>query len=260
VAAGDIASCTSSGDEATARLLDRIPGTVAVLGDSAYPDGSTSDFARCYAPSWGRHKARTRPAVGNHEYQTAGAAGYFDYFGPAAGNRRRGYYSYDLGSWHVVVLNSNCWVAGCAAGSAQQRWLRADLRAARHACTVAYWHHPLFTSGANHGPSAEVRPLVRTLYEYGVDVALTGHNHNYERFAPQDPDGRADPGRGIRAFVIGTGGASHYGFGDIAANSEARSADTFGVLRLTLGEGRYAWRFVPVAGGSFTDRGTGTCH
>jgi acid phosphatase type 7 len=260
LAAGDIASCTSSGDEATARLLDRLPGTVAVLGDSAYPDGSTSDFARCYEPSWGRHKSRTRPAVGNHEYQTSRAAGYFDYFGPSAGDRRRGYYSYDLGSWHVVVLNSICWVVGCVAGSAQERWLRADLRASPRTCTLAYWHHPLFTSGANHGPATVMRPLFRTLHEHGVDVVLAGHNHHYERFAPQDPNGRSDPARGIRSFVVGTGGASHYGFGAIAANSEARSSDTFGVLRLALGDGRYDWRFVPVAGSSYSDRGTGRCH
>jgi hypothetical protein len=260
VAAGDIAACSSSGDEATARLLDRIPGTVAVLGDSAYPDGSTSDFRRCYEPSWGRHRARTRPAPGNHEYLTAGAAGYFDYFGPAAGDRRRGYYSYELGSWHIVVLNSNCWVVGCARGSAQERWLRADLRANRRACTLAYWHHPLFTSSDVHGPWIAVRPLFRVLYTEGAEVVLAGHNHQYERFAPQDPTGRRDGARGIRTFVVGTGGGSHYGFGPPAPGSEARSSDTHGVLQLTLGEGRYAWRFVPVAGRTYTDRGTGTCH
>jgi hypothetical protein len=260
IAAGDVASCASSGDEATARLLDRIPGTVAVLGDSAYPDGSTSDFRRCYEPSWGRHRSRTRPAVGNHEYQTAGAAGYYDYFGPAAGDRRRGYYSYQLGTWHVVVLNSNCWVAGCLRGSAQERWLRAELRANRRACTLAYWHHPLFTSGGNHKPSTEVRPLFRVLHEHGADVVLAGHNHNYERFAPQDPSGRRDDARGIRTFVVGTGGASHYAFGPAAPNSEARSTGTFGVLRLTLRDGTYEWQFVPVAGRTYTDRGTGTCH
>jgi acid phosphatase type 7 len=260
VAAGDVASCSSSGDEATARLLDTIPGTVALLGDSAYPDGSTSDFRRCYEPSWGRHRSRTRPAVGNHEYQTAGAAGYFDYFGPAAGDRRRGYYSYELGSWHVVVLNSNCAVASCARSSAQERWLRADLRAARRACTLAYWHHPLFTSGGPHQPYTAVRPLFRVLYANGADVVLAGHNHNYERFAPQDPSGRRDDARGIRTFVVGTGGASHYTFGPVAPHSETRSSDTFGVLRLTLAEGTYDWHFVPVAGATFTDRGTGTCH
>jgi hypothetical protein len=260
VAAGDVASCDSSGDEATARLVDRIPGAVAALGDTAYPDGSTSDFDRCYAPSWGRFKDRTRPAPGNHEYQTRGAAGYFRYFGAAAGDPRRGYYSYDLGSWHIVVLNSNCWVAGCGRGSGQERWLRADLRASPRRCTLAYWHHPLFTSGANHGPETTVRPLFQALYDHGAEVVLAGHNHNYERFAPQDPAGHSDPARGIRSFVVGTGGASHYQFGAVAANSEVRSADTFGVLRLTLGDGRYDWRFVPVAGRSFTDRGSGTCH
>jgi len=261
IAAGDVASCDSSGDEATARLLDGIGGTVAVLGDSAYPNGSRSDFARCYAASWGRHKGRTRPAPGNHEYQTAGAAGYFSYFGAAAGDPAKGYYSYDLGAWHVVVINSVCSaVGGCGYGSPQQRWLRADLAASANRCTLAYWHHPLFTSGSEHGPQSELRPIFATLYESGADIVLTGHEHNYERFAPQNPAGAADPTRGIRVWVVGTGGASHYGFGTPRPNSQVRNAETYGVLRLTLHADGYEWQFVPQAGGSFTDRGSATCH
>jgi acid phosphatase type 7 len=261
VAAGDVASCNSSGDEATAALLDAIPGTIAVLGDSAYPNGSASDYARCYQPSWGRHRARTRPAPGNHEYRTSGASGYFGYFGTAAGPRGRGYYSYDLGAWHVVALNSNCSTAGCAAWSGQERWLRADLAAAPRRCTLAYWHHPLFTSGGEHGPYNPVRPLFRVLHDAGAEVVLTGHNHNYERFAPLDPDGRVDPTGGIRVFVVGTGGASHYAFGRaVARHSEARDDRAFGVLKLTLRPDGYDWEFLPAAGARFTDRGSGSCH
>ncbi len=259
--AGDIASCTSPGDEATARLLDSVPGTVFTTGDNAYPAGSARDFGDCYDPSWGRHRARTRPSPGNHDYQTAGAAGYFDYFGADAGQRGAGYYSYDHGDWHVVSLNSNCTaVGGCQAGSAQERWLRADLAANARRCTLAYWHHPLFTSGAGHGPAPALRPLFQTLYDHGADVVVTGHNHQYERFAPQDPNGRLDATRGIRQFVAGMGGASHYGFGAIQPNSEARNGDTYGVLSFTLRDGGYDWRFIPEAGRTYTDGGSDTCH
>ncbi|HZN18175.1 MAG TPA: metallophosphoesterase [Micromonosporaceae bacterium] len=276
VGAGDIASCESAGDSRTAALLDRMPGTVFTLGDNVYDDGTPAEFARCYGPTWGRHRSRTRPVIGNHDYHTPGAAGYFGYFGaaagasagavagPVAGAGRTSWYSYDLGSWHVVVLDSNCAVApgGCAAGSAQERWLRADLAASarRTRCTVAMWHHPLFTSGATHGPTTAVRPLFRALYEAGAELVLSGHNHQYERFAPQDPTGRRDDGRGVRQFVVGTGGTSHYGFGSPAAHSQVRHTGTHGVLRLTLREGGYEWSFVPVAGEVFTDSGRGTCH
>jgi acid phosphatase type 7 len=261
IAAGDIALCDGRGDEATADLIDHLPGTVATLGDTAYPRGTRQDFARCYDPSWGRHRDRTRPAVGNHEYQSAGAGPYYAYFGRSAGDQTRGYYSYGLGAWHVVVLNSNCWaVGGCGRNSRQYRWLRADLADARARCTVAYWHHPLFTSGAHHGPLTELRPLVRLLYERGAEVILTGHNHHYERFAPQDAEGVRDPVRGLRAFVVGTGGAGFYDFGPAAPNSEVRHTGTHGVLALTLRPDDYAWRFVPVRGSRFTDKGSGTCH
>jgi hypothetical protein len=260
LAAGDIADCDTAGDEATARLLDTHGGTVATLGDHAYTHGTAEEFAECYAPTWGRHRARTRPAAGNHEYRTAGAAPYFAYFGAAAGAPSRGYYAYDLGAWHVVVLNSNCTVVACAAGSAQERWLRADLAADTHACTLAYWHHPLFTSGANHGSAVEMRPLFQALYAANADLVLTGHNHNYERFAPQNPQGALDTARGIRTFVVGTGGASHYGFGTVKPNSQVRNADTYGVLRVTLRPGAFDWLFIPEAGRTFTDAGTGSCH
>jgi hypothetical protein len=261
VGAGDIATCRSRGDEETAALLDRIPGTVFTVGDAAYPNGTESDFAECYGPSWGRHKFRTRPVPGNHEYRSPGAAPYFAYFGPAAGSPGQGWYSYDLGDWHVVVLNSNCAdVGGCHAGSPQEVWLRHDLRTNPKRCTVAFWHHPLFTSGANHSPADQMRPIFRALYDHDAEVVVNGHNHNYERFAPQNPRGEPDTARGIRSFVVGTGGAAHYAFDSAQPNSEVRHTGTHGVLKLTLRAGGYDWEFVPVAGKTFTDRGSGVCR
>lgn len=262
LAAGDIAACGSRGDEATAAILDAHPrAAVATLGDNVYPNGTPEEFERCYAPSWGRHRARTRPAPGNHDYATPGAGGYFGYFGSAAGDPRLGHYSYDLAGWHVVVLNSNCAPVGCGRGSAQERWLRADLGAhAGRPCTLAYWRHPRFSSGSQHGSAAAMGPLYGILYEHGVDVVLAGHEHVYERFAPLDPDGRVDPGRGVRSFVVGTGGRSLYGFDDPLPGSEARNASTFGVLGLQLEADGYRWRFLPVAGGTFGDSGVGACH
>jgi hypothetical protein len=235
-AAGDIADCRSEGDEATTKLLEETKGTILTLGDNAYEKGSAEDFADCYSPTWGRFKDRTRPAPGNHEYNTEAAEGYFDYFGEAAGDPDEGYYSYDVGEWHLVALNSNCEeVGGCYASSPQVRWLKADLRRHQAACTLAYWHHPLFSSGTRHGNTPAVRPLWEALYEAGADVILAGHEHNYERFAPQDPSGEADPERGIREFVVGTGGGgSHYPILDPIANSEVHNDDTYGVLKLTL--------------------------
>ena len=261
VAAGDIATCSSDFDEATAHLVDGIPGLVAPLGDLAYEFGSTEDFANCYGPTWGRHKDRTRPALGNHEYLTPGAAGYFDYFGPAAGDPSQGYYSYDYGAWHVVVLNSNCeQLGGCQAGSSQEQWLRADLAASHAFCTLAYWHHPRFSS-SDHGNDPAVAPLWQALYDDGAEVVLVGHDHDYERFAPQTADGIADPARGIREFVVGTGGRSHYPIvRTLEPNSEARNDDTYGVLRLTLRSGSYEWQFIPQEGYPFTDSGSAPCH
>jgi hypothetical protein len=261
VGAGDIADCGNlSGSEATAKLLEQIPGTVMAVGDLAYPDGTKENFD-CYQKTWGRLKARTRPAPGNHEFHSAGAAYYFRYFGQAAGDPRTGYYSYELGSWHIVVLNSECKeVAGCEAGSPEEKWLRADLAAHPVACTLAYFHKPLFSSGGAHGDDPEIRPLWRALYEANTTVVVSGHDHDYERFAPQDPDGRADPKGGIREFVVGTGGKNHRPFGPPHANSEVRDATAFGVLKLTLKQKSYDWQFVPEAGKVFTDSGSGRCH
>jgi hypothetical protein len=261
VGAGDIARCAGSGDEATAKLLDGISGTVFTTGDNVYQSGTASEFNNCYKPSWGRHKARTKPSVGNHEYNTVGASGYYDYFGSAAGSPSRGYYSYNRGSWHVVVLNSMCEkVGGCGATSPMLTWLKNDLAAnSGKKCTLAYFHHPLFSSG-DHGNQTKMRPTWNALYSANADVVVNGHDHSYERFAPQRPDGIRDGARGIREFVVGTGGGEHYPFGSIKPNSQVRNANTFGVLKLTLNSGYYAWKFVPVAGKSFTDSGTKRCH
>jgi calcineurin-like phosphoesterase family protein len=257
VGAGDIATCGSSDDDATAALLDGIAGTVFTAGDNAYGDGTPTEFARCYDPTWGRHKARTRPSPGNHDYESGRADGYYGYFGARAGPAGRGYYSYDLGAWHVVSLNSNI---DMSAGSPQEQWLRADLAATKKRCVVAYWHHPRFSSSDDHGSEPETQPLWQALYDHGAEVVISGHDHTYERFAPQTPEGAADSQRGIRQFVVGTGGKSHYGFGAPLPNSEVRDNTSYGVLKLTLDPGSYAWTFVPAAGGSFTDSGRGTCH
>jgi len=261
IAAGDIAGCDANGDEATAALIEGLPGTVAMLGDSAYPAGTPQEFADCYQPSWGRFKDRTRPAVGNHEYLTSGATGYFNYFGSAAGETGVGYYSYDLGAWHIVVLNSMCWeVGGCGRDDPQAQWLISDLASHPELCTLAYWHFPRFSSG-RHGSSDLVEAYWDLLHQAGADIVLTGHDHDYERFAPQDSQGRADPEAGIREFVVGSGGFSHYPFpGAPLPNSEARDATAFGVLVLTLSETGYEWQFVPVEGKTFTDSGSGACH
>jgi hypothetical protein len=263
VGAGDIARCSSDADEATAKLLDGIPGTVFTVGDNVYWSGTAREFKKCYAPSWGRHKERTRPALGNHEYVTAGAAGYFGYFGAAAGDPSKGYYSYDLGEWHLIALNSNCGEeeVRCGPGSAQVQWLEEDLAANDDKrCTLAYFHHPLFSSGEKHGSTAAVEPLWEVLYEAGADVVLSAHEHNYERFALQDPSGKADPQRGIREFVVGTGGAEHYPILDPLPNSEVHNDETYGVLKLTLHPKSYQWRFLPAAGGEFIDSGDDQCH
>jgi hypothetical protein len=260
IAAGDIASCDVSSDERVAKQVERQPGTLAILGDDAYEDGSPSQFKNCYDPSWGRFKSRTRPSVGNHEYHEPGAHGYFDYFGKAAGEPGQGWYSYDLGAWHVIVLNSNCAdVGGCEVGSQQQQWLTEDLLAHQRLCTLAYWHHPRFSSG-EHGSDVELEDIWKTLYDYSADVVLSGHDHDYERFAPQTPDGRLDPTGGIRQFVVGTGGRSHYFIRQVLPHSEAHKSDTFGVLVLTLKADGYDWRFDAEPGKWFRDYGSGRCH
>lgn len=261
IGAGDIADCSNlAGAEATAKLLEANPGTVMALGDLAYPNGTAEDF-KCYDKTWGRVKDRTRPAVGNHEFHSSGATHYFQYFGAAAGDPKTGYYSYDLGSWHIVVLNSECAeVGGCGAGSPEEKWLRADLAAHPTGCTLAYFHKPRFSSGLNHGNDPEVGAFWQALYDFNAELILNGHDHDYERFAPQDPDGNADPKRGIREFVVGTGGKNHREFGIHKANSEVRDNTAFGVLRLTLKTTGYDWKFIPEAGKTFTDSGSGSCH
>jgi hypothetical protein len=265
-AAGDIACSNPAPTKnachqmATSNLLVGA-GLAAVLplGDLQYEAGALDKFQASYDPSWGRVKSITHPAVGNHEYGTKGAAGYFAYFGAAAGAPGKGYYSYDIGSWHLIALNSNCGSVSCKAGSPEWNWLKADLASHTNTCTLAYWHHPHFSSGP-HGDGGETGDLWQALYDGGADVVLNGHDHDYERFAPQNPQAVADPSFGIREFVVGTGGRSHYAFSAIKPNSQVRNADTFGVLMLTLHKDSYSWKFVPEAGGTFTDSGTDNCH
>jgi hypothetical protein len=261
LAAGDIADCTNlAGAEATAKILEENSGTVAAIGDLAYPDGTRENF-KCYDQTWGRVKDRTRPAPGNHEFHSQGATFYFEYLGKAAGDPKDGFYSYDLGAWHIVSLNSECAeIGGCNEGSREEKWLRADLEAHPAACTLAYFHKPLFSSGAAHGNDPEVKPLFQALYDANADVVLGGHDHDYERFAPQDADGKADSARGIREFVVGTGGKSHRAFVAPLPNSEVRDNTAFGVLKLTLKSDSYDWKFIPEAGKTFTDSGNGQCH
>jgi Glycosyl hydrolase family 99/Calcineurin-like phosphoesterase len=231
---------------------------VLVLGDVQYEDGTLTKYQQSYDPSWGRLKNITRPAVGNHEYLTSGAAGYFSYFGAAAGDRTKGYYSYNLGTWHIIALNSNCsQVGGCGVGAPQEQWLRADLAANQNMCTLAYWHHPRFSSG-QHGSNTAYDVLWMDLYAAGVEIVLNGHDHIYERFAPQSPSAAADP-RGIQQFTVGTGGKNHTTIVSIQPNSVVRNPDTYGFLKLALHPTSYDWQFVPEPGKTFTDSGTRNC-
>jgi hypothetical protein len=257
VGAGDIAVCGSSDDEATATLLDNIAGAVFTLGDNVYEDGSPTEYANCYDPSWGRHKARTHPVPGNHDYHTSGAAGYYGYFGAAAGDPAKGYYSYDVGAWHVVVLNSNI---SRGTSSAQLDWLRADLAAHTNRCTVAMWHHPRFSSG-DHGNDTSVGPFWDALYAANADLILNGHEHDYERFAPQTPAGVADATRGIPEIIAGTGGTSLRSFSStIETNSVFRNKTDHGVLKLELLDGGYRWSFVTTPSAVVKDSGEASCH
>lgn len=260
VGAGDIAHCGSDGDEETAALLDQLPGTVFALGDNAYQDGAIDQFEECYAPSWGRHLDRTWAVVGNHDWRTEGLAGYRAYFGDRGlGPNGETWYARDLGTWRVIVLDSTCGKAGgCEADSPQGRWLAAELAASDARCTIALFHHPRFSSGGAHGDDRDVDAFWRLLYAAGADVVLGAHDHDYERFAPQDPDGRADPERGIREFVIGTGGRSLREFGRVQENSELRVL-LFGVFSITLRDGSYEWQFHPTQT-DFSDRGVASCH
>lgn len=234
---------------------------VLALGDIQYQDATLDKFLRSYDLSWGRFKERTRPAVGNHEYLTAGAAGYFDYFGSLAGERGKGYYSFDAGGWHFVALNSQCSaVGGCGPGSRQYEWLRADLAASKAPCTAAYWHHPRFSAG-QYGNDSDYQAFWELLYADGAELALAGHDHSYQRYAPMTPNGQRDDARGIREFVVGTGGKNHYAVkSSTVPNREVAEDSTFGVLKLTLRANGYDWAFVPEAGETFTDAGTGVCH
>jgi len=256
VGAGDIANCEMlGGARATAALLDTIEGTVFTTGDHAYQTGSAKEFQNCYEPTWGRHKKRTRPTIGNHDLVTDKGRPYFEYFGENAGPAGLGYYSYDLGAWHIISLNS---AAPARKNTPQMKWLLADLSAHPADCVLAYWHIARFSSGA-HGSDPLMADVWHVLYEAGADVVLSSHDHDYERFAPQDDKGKPDPERGIREFVVGTGGGGVYEFKRVASNSEVRNNSTYGVLKLTLKPGRYDWEFVPMAGQKFRDAGSGTC-
>jgi len=269
-AAGDI-SCDPGNSKSTTSchqsetsnlLLNAGLAGVLTLGDNQYDDNTLAKYLQMFDPSWGRAKALIRPGIGNHEYldPAGGASGYFDYFGTAAGARGKGYYSFDIGTWHIIALNSNCsQVGGCGTGSTQEQWLKADLAAHPTTCTLAFWHHPRFSSG-QHGSNSAYDVFWRDLYAVGADVVLNGHDHVYERFAPQNPSAAPDP-RGIREFIAGTGGKNHYGFVSVQPNSEVRNGTTFGVLKMTLHPSGYDWRFVNDAtSGSFTDSGSDACH
>ncbi|MBK7593301.1 MAG: metallophosphoesterase [Betaproteobacteria bacterium] len=263
VAAGDIAQCldlpaAASGAARTVGLIGPQDALVLTLGDHAYENGTPAEFASCFDPTWGSVKGRIRPAPGNHDYYTPDAEGYFSYFGAQAGPDRRGYYSFDHAGWHFIALNS---VVDTSVRSEQYRWLQADLASSSASlCTIAYWHYPAFNSGAVYGDVNAMKPFFDALHAAGVEMVLSGHEHIYERFAPQGADGTADPAAGVRQFVIGTGGHELNPLGPSRPNSEFRDNSTWGVLRLTLGTGSYAWQFLPVGGGAAIDAGTGTCH
>ena len=257
VGAADVAACNSQGDEKTAALINAIPGTVFVAGDLAYTGSAATDIANCYGPSWGQFKSRTDPAIGNHEYEAPGAAPYWAYWGAAAGAAGQGWYAFDLGSWRIYVLNANCGQVGCNSGSPQETWLRGDLAANPRQCVAAIWHQPLYSSA--YGTINSVRPFWQALYDYHADLIINGHSHNYERFAQMDPTGALAPGRGLKEFVVGTGGISHYAFTYTMPNSEIRDNTSYGVIKLTLKSGGYDWQFIPIPGATFTDSGSGTC-
>ncbi len=250
VGAGDIATCTNSYDTATAKLLGSIPGTIFAAGDEAYPSGTATDFKDCYGPTWGLYKSRTKPVPGNHEYKTSGASAYFSYF-----NNIPSYYAYNLGSWRIYALNSEISIS---ATSAEVKWLTADLAANPHQCVLAYWHRPRWSSG-KHGNNSDVQALWSTLYNAGAELVLNGHDHDYERFAQMNASGSA-VSKGMREFVVGTGGAGLYTFGTINSTSQVHNSSTHGVLKLTLNPTSYSWQFVPVAGQTFTDSGTTNCR
>ena len=275
-AAGDIACGTSdanyNGGNGTATacrmkytsdiLVNGAYTSVLTLGDNMQSDPSPTGFATVYNPTWGRVKGITHPQAGNHDYGYSGAKGYYGYFGSAAGDPSKGYYSFDVGSWHVLAINSNCTKisGGCAKGSPEEQWVRSDLAAnAAKRCTLAFFHHPRYSSG-HDGDNTFMSPIFQDLYDANADVVLSGHSHDYERFAPQDNASRLDSARGIRQFVVGTGGSFFTGFGSTKPNSQVRQNSTFGVLQITLHASSYDWRFVPEAGKTWTDTGSQACH
>jgi hypothetical protein len=250
LAVGDIGSCDGETDEAVASIASSLPGSIALLGDIAYPSGSVTDFATCFEPAWGPMRQRLHPAPGNHEYETPEASAYFAWFGAAAGEPGQGWYSYELGAWHVVALNSNCaFVGGCGVGSPQLTWLQADLAAHPAECLLAYWHAPRYSSG-RHGSLTHTDALWTALVGAGMDVALAGHDHSYERLVVD----------GVREFVVGTGGRSLYAFDrEALPATEVRQDDSYGLLRLDLSKGGYEWEFLPLSPTVFSDAGTGVC-
>jgi hypothetical protein len=242
-------------------LVSKGFAAVLPLGDEQYNSGSLSSFMASYDLSWGRVKSISRPVVGNHEYGTSGASGYFNYYGASAGDPSKGYYSFDIGSWHLIALNSNCTkvAGGCASGSPQETWLRNDLAAHPSLCTLAFSHHAAYSSG-HDGDNAFMQPMWQDLYNANAELLLSGHSHDYERYAPQNASGGLDNTRGVRQFVVGTGGAFFTGMGAIDPNSQVHNNTTYGILKLTLRSTSYDWQFIPVSGSSFTDSGTTACH
>lgn len=257
----DAADCEEQNDELVAAWLAAHDGTIALAGDVAYDKGTAQQFRDCFEPAWGALKFRMKPVPGNHDYLTPGAAPYWDYFGPLAGERGKGWYSFELGGWHIIGLNSNCAEAGgCGPGSPQYRWLESDLAASTARCTLVFTHHPVFTSGIHGQDPAGMLPTWALLYRNGVDVFAAGHDHHYERFAPLNATGARDDAFGIRSFVAGTGGGALYPFFVNVPNSEARDGRTNGILAFDLRPGGYSWSFAPVGKGTFTDAGSGLCH
>ena len=261
VGAGNISRCGRTGDDATAAILDTIPGTVFTAGNGEF-EGTLTEYQNCYNPTWGRHKARTYPVLGNHDYDSsATAAGYFGYYGAVAGDPTQGYYSFDLGAWHIIMLNSNNTFVSTAVGSAQETWLRNDLASTTLQCVLAIWHTPRFYSTTTSlSPTTAVKPFWDDLYAAHAELVVNAHFRDYERFGPQNSAGVADTA-GLREFIVGTGGDGLDAANTvIAPNSEVNVSGAFGVLKLTLADGSYAWQFIPAAGSTGTDSGTGSCH
>jgi 3',5'-cyclic AMP phosphodiesterase CpdA len=262
--AGDIAICGVEDDEATAALirrqLEQYPNAAVIIpGDTVQGEGRAVEYRNCFDPSWGQFKDSIYPAPGNHDYLTDNGMHYYEYFGERAGEPGKGYYSFDLGAWHIVALNSNCGAIACGSESVQVQWLREDLAASDKQCTLLYWHHPRWGSGLE-GSVGLTSSFFRAAYEYGAEVVVSGNDHDYERFAAQNGDATPEPDTGVRQFVVGTGGAMLRAWGTVQPNSEVRDNETHGVMQFKLYDGWYEWEFLPAAGGSFTDSGSDVCH